>query len=104
MSPANYLEKNSSYSQAITLTNRRQIVHSSKLKYVRTTSPSLKLPPVTTDCDNAEVIGARERRGKEWIHFVGVGGCGLSALAMLALKQVYILCHSLTHTLCIFGG
>jgi hypothetical protein len=29
-----------------------------------------------------------ENGGKGWIHFVGVGGCGLSALAMLALKQV----------------
>ncbi|XP_062149718.1 uncharacterized protein LOC133858295 [Alnus glutinosa] len=28
-----------------------------------------------------------ENGGKGWIHFVGVGGCGLSALAMLALKQ-----------------
>ncbi|RWR86560.1 UDP-N-acetylmuramate--L-alanine ligase-like protein isoform X1 [Cinnamomum micranthum f. kanehirae] len=27
----------------------------------------------------------KNKRG--WIHFVGVGGCGLSALAMLALKQ-----------------
>lgn len=25
---------------------------------------------------------------KEWIHFVGIGGCGMSALAKLALKQV----------------
>ncbi|WMV20599.1 hypothetical protein MTR67_013984 [Solanum verrucosum] len=89
MSPANYPERSCSYSQAITLTNRRQIVQSRKLKYVRTTSPSLKLSPVITDCDNAEVIGARECKGKEWIHFVGVGGCGLSALAMLALKQGY---------------
>ncbi|KAG5617084.1 hypothetical protein H5410_016908 [Solanum commersonii] len=89
MSPANYPEKSCSYSQTITLTNRRQIVQTRKLKYVRKASPSLKLPPVITDCDNAEVIGARERKGKEWIHFVGVGGCGLSALAMLALKQGY---------------
>uniref|UniRef100_M1AN24 UDP-N-acetylmuramate-alanine ligase n=1 Tax=Solanum tuberosum TaxID=4113 RepID=M1AN24_SOLTU len=89
MSPANYPERSCSYSQAITLTNRRQIVQSRKLKYARTTSPSLKLSPVITNCDNAEVIGARECKGKEWIHFVGVGGCGLSALAMLALKQGY---------------
>ncbi|KAL3524315.1 hypothetical protein ACH5RR_017149 [Cinchona calisaya] len=26
---------------------------------------------------------------KGWIHFVGVGGCGMSALALLALKQGY---------------
>lgn len=25
---------------------------------------------------------------KEWLHFVGIGGCGMSALAILALKQV----------------
>ncbi|XP_021826956.1 uncharacterized protein LOC110767660 isoform X2 [Prunus avium] len=29
------------------------------------------------------------RNEKGWIHFVGIGGCGLSALAMLALKQGY---------------
>ncbi|KAJ0966934.1 hypothetical protein J5N97_023851 [Dioscorea zingiberensis] len=28
-----------------------------------------------------------EKRKKEWLHFVGIGGSGLSALAMLALKQ-----------------
>lgn len=30
----------------------------------------------------------RQRNKKAWVHFVGIGGCGLSALAMLALKQV----------------
>ncbi|XP_055826164.1 uncharacterized protein LOC129894478 isoform X2 [Solanum dulcamara] len=89
MSPANYPAKISSYSQAITLTNRRQIVQNRNLNHVRTTSLSLKLPAVIKQCDNAEVIDARECNGKEWIHFVGVGGCGLSALAMLALKQGY---------------
>lgn len=29
---------------------------------------------------------------KGWIHFVGIGGCGLSALAMFALKQVKLDC------------
>ncbi|KAH7669090.1 UDP-N-acetylmuramate--L-alanine ligase protein [Dioscorea alata] len=28
-----------------------------------------------------------EKRKKEWVHFVGIGGSGLSALAMLALQQ-----------------
>lgn len=34
--------------------------------------------------------GGGEVKGgtKGWIHFVGIGGCGLSALAMLALEQV----------------
>ena len=31
-----------------------------------------------------------ENGRKGWIHFVGIGGCGLSALAMLALKQVSV--------------
>ncbi|XP_019195301.1 PREDICTED: uncharacterized protein LOC109189053 isoform X1 [Ipomoea nil] len=34
-----------------------------------------------------EFIEPADRKCKGWIHFVGVGGCGLSALAMLALKQ-----------------
>lgn len=100
MSPANYSAKFVSYSQAITLSNHRRIVQSRKLDHVRTISPSLKLPAPIKECDKAEVIGARESKGKEWIHFVGVGGCGLSALAMLALKQV----HSLSIILFIFGG
>ncbi|KAJ4954197.1 hypothetical protein NE237_031029 [Protea cynaroides] len=29
----------------------------------------------------------KNQNGQGWVHFVGVGGCGLSALAMLALKQ-----------------
>lgn len=37
-------------------------------------------------------IGSEEAltlgNGRGWIHFVGIGGSGLSALAMLALKQV----------------
>ncbi|KAM7272636.1 hypothetical protein ACFE04_027299 [Oxalis oulophora] len=28
-----------------------------------------------------------KKKGKGWVHFVGIGGSGLSALAMLALKQ-----------------
>ncbi|KAJ0042864.1 hypothetical protein Pint_17530 [Pistacia integerrima] len=31
------------------------------------------------------IVDLKNRKG--WIHFVGVGGCGLSALAVLALKQ-----------------
>nr|GMD53793.1 UDP-N-acetylmuramate--L-alanine ligase-like [Ipomoea batatas] len=34
-----------------------------------------------------ELIEPADWKCKGWIHFVGVGGCGLSALAMLALKQ-----------------
>ncbi|KAF9615464.1 hypothetical protein IFM89_023722 [Coptis chinensis] len=32
-------------------------------------------------------ISSLFKNKKTWIHFVGVGGCGMSALAMLALKQ-----------------
>lgn len=32
--------------------------------------------------------GDEENLKKVWVHFVGVGGSGLSALALLALKQV----------------
>ncbi|XP_068650912.1 uncharacterized protein [Aristolochia californica] len=36
----------------------------------------------------AAMVGPEEKKqGRGWIHFVGIGGCGLSALAMLALKQ-----------------
>ncbi|KAK9293368.1 hypothetical protein L1049_021360 [Liquidambar formosana] len=44
--------------------------------------------PVTVTCTdnrNPETFDLVNRKG--WIHFVGIGGCGLSALAMLALKQ-----------------
>ncbi|KAF5175766.1 Udp-n-acetylmuramate--l-alanine ligase [Thalictrum thalictroides] len=38
----------------------------------------------TTDCTRTE---CEKQKLKRWIHFVGVGRCGMSALAMLALKQ-----------------
>ncbi|KAG9455279.1 hypothetical protein H6P81_008183 [Aristolochia fimbriata] len=43
------------------------------------------------EADYSEKVGAQEKKQerKGWIHFVGIGGCGLSALAMLALKQGY---------------
>lgn len=41
--------------------------------------------------DSVADDGGLEKIGKkEWVHFVGIGGSGLSALAMLALKQVFI--------------
>ncbi|KAL7229805.1 hypothetical protein ACSBR2_008375 [Camellia fascicularis] len=36
-----------------------------------------------------EAVNLCNRNEKGWVHFVGIGGCGLSALAMLALKQGY---------------
>lgn len=44
--------------------------------------------------ENAKEVVAVSRGGegkKGWVHFVGIGGYGLSALAMLAHKQVWIL-------------
>ncbi|KAF7148621.1 hypothetical protein RHSIM_Rhsim03G0190800 [Rhododendron simsii] len=35
------------------------------------------------------IVDSGNREDKCWVHFVGIGGCGLSALAMLALKQGY---------------
>ncbi|KAI8564872.1 hypothetical protein RHMOL_Rhmol03G0216500 [Rhododendron molle] len=35
------------------------------------------------------IVDSGNREDKGWVHFVGIGGCGLSALAMLALKQGY---------------
>ncbi|XP_058205999.1 uncharacterized protein LOC131319651 isoform X2 [Rhododendron vialii] len=35
------------------------------------------------------IVDSSNREDKCWVHFVGIGGCGLSALAMLALKQGY---------------
>ena len=34
------------------------------------------------------LVHANKQNQKDWVHFVGVGGCGLSALALLAVKQV----------------
>ncbi|XVF50873.1 hypothetical protein PTKIN_Ptkin04bG0138600 [Pterospermum kingtungense] len=36
------------------------------------------------DC---KLVHVKDQNQKDWIHFVGVGGCGLSALALLAVKQ-----------------
>lgn len=43
---------------------------------------------VYTTCTDMINSSSNEKEKKDWVHFVGVGGCGLSALAMLALKQV----------------
>lgn len=45
------------------------------------------------------IVDLKSRKG--WIHFVGVGGCGLSALAVLALKQVSSFCKTLTLIFCL---
>ncbi|XP_009377604.2 UDP-N-acetylmuramate--L-alanine ligase-like [Pyrus x bretschneideri] len=50
-------------------------------------SGSISISPAFTDESDRESDGLRNEKG--WIHFVGIGGCGLSALAMLALKQGY---------------
>lgn len=42
----------------------------------------------TTFKDERDRALEKLSNGKSWIHFVGIGGCGLSALAMLAIKQV----------------
>lgn len=46
--------------------------------------------------DESGHVAASSNNPKGWVHFVGIGGCGLSALAMLALQQVthYILCSA----------
>ncbi|XP_059629190.1 uncharacterized protein LOC132271736 isoform X2 [Cornus florida] len=47
---------------------------------------------VSATCKNykdQEFVDSCHRNERGWVHFVGIGGCGLSALAMLALKQGY---------------
>lgn len=48
-------------------------------------STSLSVSRACTDEIDQEPVLNNE---KDWVHFVGIGGSGLSALAMLALKQV----------------
>ncbi|ONI25400.1 hypothetical protein PRUPE_2G300700 [Prunus persica] len=43
----------------------------------------------TTVTQERDRVLDSSRNDKGWIHFVGIGGCGLSALAMFALKQGY---------------
>ncbi|KAK6936789.1 Mur ligase, N-terminal catalytic domain [Dillenia turbinata] len=72
-SPKLYL-KNLVNSHTQTLGNRKQI---STITYACNT------PQHSVALENSRST----RYEKRWIHFVGIGGCGLSALAMLALKQ-----------------
>ncbi|KAI9161859.1 hypothetical protein LWI28_021384 [Acer negundo] len=84
--PANFLEK--------TDTHFRRM-NTFSLKSNRTVPSFLSLQEknrsvsVSTNCTfgrNQEFkVDLKNRSG--WIHFVGIGGCGLSALAILALKQ-----------------
>ncbi|KAL2527346.1 UDP-N-acetylmuramate--L-alanine ligase [Abeliophyllum distichum] len=68
-----------------------------KTNYIWTRVPSRKLNrhgkisvcANLSDGENIETFESKNRKKKSWIHFIGVGGCGLSALAMLALKQGY---------------
>lgn len=46
----------------------------------------------TTVTQERDRVLDSSRNDKGWIHFVGIGGCGLSALAMFALKQVKLDC------------
>ena len=59
-------------------------------------SASATIPPRSNNYNEEEEernseLSSKLREGKGWIHFVGVGGSGLSALAMLALKQASLL-------------
>ncbi|KAK8703358.1 hypothetical protein V6N13_021676 [Hibiscus sabdariffa] len=37
--------------------------------------------------EDCNLVQQKNRNQKDWIHFVGVGGCGMSALALLAVKH-----------------
>ncbi|KAK9036663.1 hypothetical protein V6N11_078657 [Hibiscus sabdariffa] len=37
--------------------------------------------------EGCNLVQKKNRNQKDWIHFVGVGGCGISALALLAVKH-----------------
>lgn len=49
-------------------------------------STSFSVSRACTDENDQEPISLNNEN--DWVHFVGIGGSGLSALAMLALKQV----------------
>ncbi|KAL5744690.1 hypothetical protein ACOSQ2_027806 [Xanthoceras sorbifolium] len=84
--PANFLEK-------IETQFRRMNAFSSKLNRTVPCFSSLHEKnhsfSVSRSCkfgrNKKSTVDLKNRKG--WIHFVGIGGCGLSALAMLALKQ-----------------
>lgn len=42
----------------------------------------------TKRVQDRNLVHVKDEGQRDWIHFVGVGGCGLSALALLAVKQV----------------
>ncbi|XP_057952582.1 uncharacterized protein LOC131146806 [Malania oleifera] len=50
-------------------------------------SKANKCLSLSTGADNTNEAVFDLNRGKGWIHFVGIGGSGLSALAVLALEQ-----------------
>ncbi|KAL5727256.1 hypothetical protein ACHQM5_000472 [Ranunculus cassubicifolius] len=55
------------------------------------TTSNLNKSPISTkntkNCINSTSNDLETLKTKQWIHFIGIGGCGLSALAMLAFKQ-----------------
>ncbi|PIA49238.1 hypothetical protein AQUCO_01300229v1 [Aquilegia coerulea] len=54
--------------------------------FISASSSSRELK-ISVSSDFTRRSESEKQKVKRWIHFVGVGGCGMSALAMLALKQ-----------------
>ncbi|PON58196.1 UDP-N-acetylmuramate--L-alanine ligase [Parasponia andersonii] len=86
--PARYLGKRRTPSQKIP----RRTLFRRKPLHIRTSIVALvdnngSFSVSETCTDESDPVSLNRR--KEWIHFVGIGGSGMSALAMLALKQGY---------------
>ncbi|CAI9771934.1 unnamed protein product [Fraxinus pennsylvanica] len=63
-----------------------------KSSYIWTNVPSQQRNShrkISVSANFPKGFGSEIRKKNGWIHFIGVGGSGLSALAMLALKQGY---------------
>ncbi|XP_062120331.1 uncharacterized protein LOC133834672 isoform X2 [Humulus lupulus] len=88
--PANFLVKSKTPPRNILRRNnlRREPPHvRPSVAALNENNGSLSVSKECTDDKDPERASLKNQ--KKWIHFVGVGGCGMSALAKLALKQGY---------------
>lgn len=86
-SPGSFLEKIETYFFGnIPLSFKSNRTAPSILLFIKKKNSVSVLTNCTFKRNEECIVDFKNRKG--WIHFVGIGGSGLSALAKLALKQV----------------
>ncbi|XVF09935.1 hypothetical protein REPUB_Repub07fG0140100 [Reevesia pubescens] len=84
---SNFLEKVKTHFRLTPLRCKNTVLEKCILASKENRRISLLAARATKSEEDCKLVHVKDQNQKEWIHFVGVGGCGLSALALLAVKQ-----------------